>query len=55
MITRELKLKLTCKQEKVLEEYLWKLTGLYNFVLRKIELNAKNKIYEFFERESPRL
>jgi putative transposase len=45
MIVRELKLKLTKKQEIEFEEYLWKLTGLYNWVIRTIDLYAKDKIY----------
>lgn len=45
MITRELKLKPTKQQIKTLEEWLFILTGVYNFAIRKIELNAKDKIY----------
>ena len=45
MIVRELKLKLNKKQLKELEECLWYLTGLYNWTIRKIELDAKYKIY----------
>lgn len=45
MIVRELKLKLNKKQLKELEECLWHLTGLYNWTIRKIELDAKDKIY----------
>jgi putative transposase len=45
MIVRTLKLKLTHKQEQALEQWLWNLTGVYNWGIRKIELNAKNKIY----------
>jgi IS605 OrfB family transposase len=45
MIIRQLKLKLNKTQEKQLEEWLWILTGVYNWALRKIELNAKDKIY----------
>ena len=45
MVTRDLKLKLTKKQEVEFNSYLWMLTGVYNWVIRTIELNAKNKIY----------
>jgi transposase len=45
MIVREIKLKLNKKQLEEFESYLWKLTGLYNFVSRKIQLDAKDKIY----------
>ena len=45
MIVRILKLKLTKKQEQTLEQWLFNLTGVYNWGLRKIELNAQDKIY----------
>ena len=45
MITRELKLKLTKAQEKQLSTWLWNLTGIYNWAIKKIKLNAKDKIY----------
>jgi putative transposase len=45
MVVRKLKLKLNKSQEKTLEEWLWCLTGVYNWAIRKIELDAKNKIY----------
>jgi len=45
MIVRELKLKLNIKQEQQLNDWLWYLTGVYNWAIRKIELNAKDKIY----------
>jgi len=45
MITRELKLKLNTKQEESLNEWLFILTGVYNWAIRKIELNARDKIY----------
>jgi putative transposase len=45
MIIRELKLKPTKKQIQTFEEWLNILTGVYNFGIRKIELNAKDKIY----------
>ena len=45
MITRELKLNLTTKQKKLLNQWLFNLTGVYNWAIRKIELNARNKIY----------
>lgn len=45
MIQRQLKLKLTRKQEKQLESWLPILTSVWNWAVRKIELNAKNGIY----------
>ncbi len=45
MITRELKLKLTTKQKNLLNSWLYQLTGVYNWAIRKIELNDANKIY----------
>lgn len=45
MLTRELKLKPTKNQLATLEEWLWCLTGVYNWTSRKIELDAADKIY----------
>jgi len=45
MIIRELKLKPTKKQIQTFNEWLNILTGVYNFGIRKIELNSKDKIY----------
>jgi transposase len=45
MIIRKLKLKLNKTQELTLETWLWNLTGVYNWSIRKIELDSKNKIY----------
>lgn len=45
MIVRQLKLKLNKAQEKQLNDWLWNLTGVYNWAVRKIELSAKDKIY----------
>lgn len=45
MIVREVKLKLTPAQESRLNDWLWNLTGVYNWAIRKIELNAQDKIY----------
>lgn len=45
MIRRELKLQLTAAQERQLEGWLWNLTGVYNWGLRKIELDARDGIY----------
>ena len=45
MITRELKLRLTTKQKNLLNNWLFNLTSVYNWAIRKIELNARNKIY----------
>jgi len=45
MIQRQLKLKLTVKQETQLNEWLWMLTGVWNFAVRKIEQDAKDGVY----------
>ena len=45
MIVRELKLRLTTKQKNLLNQWLFNFTGVYNWAIRKIELNAHNKIY----------
>jgi|ERR1035437_2631593 putative transposase len=45
MITRELKLKLNKTQEAKLNEWLWILTGVHNWAIKKIENDAKDKIY----------
>lgn len=45
MISRELKLKPTKKQIQTFEEWLNILTGVYNFGIRKIKLNADDHIY----------
>jgi len=45
MIVRTLKLKLTRSQETQLEQWLWNLTGLWNWAIRKIENDARGKIY----------
>ena len=45
MLTRELKLRLTKKQKNLLNQWLFNLTGVYNWAIRKIELDAQNKIY----------
>lgn len=45
MLNRELKLRLTTKQKNLLNVWLFNLTGVYNWAIRKIELNANNKIY----------
>ena len=45
MIARTLKLKLNKKQETMLNGWLWNLTGLYNWGIKKIEHDAQDKIY----------
>jgi len=45
MIVRTLKLKLTKKQETQLEQWLWNLTGLWNWAIKKIEHDAADKVY----------
>lgn len=45
MIGRTLKLKLTKHQEFVFNQWLWHLTGLYNWAIKKIKHDADDKIY----------
>jgi transposase len=45
MIQRQLKLKLTKKQEATLIEWLPMLTSIWNWAIRKIELDAQGGIY----------
>lgn len=45
MNNRQVKLKLTKKQENIVNEWILQCTSIYNFGIRKIELNAKDKIY----------
>lgn len=45
MIQYQLKLRLCKAQERQVEEWLFHLASVYNFAVRKIELNAKNRIY----------
>ena len=45
MIVRTLKLKLTKKQEAQLNQWLWNLTGLYNWAIKKIEHDAHDGIF----------
>lgn len=50
MIQYQLKLRLTKAQQGECERWLTHLASIYNWAIRKIELNAKNKIY-FSKRE----
>jgi putative transposase len=45
MIQRQLKLRLKPKQLQQLDTWLWHLTGVWNWAIRKIELDAKDGIY----------
>lgn len=45
MIQSQLKLRLNVGQEHTLNEWLFCLTGVWNWAIRKIELNANNGIY----------
>jgi putative transposase len=45
MIQVQLKLRPNRKQEAVLTGWLWNLTGVWNWAVRKIALDAKDKIY----------
>lgn len=45
MIQHQIKLRPNAKLEKELGEYLWMLTGVYNWAVRKIENDAKDGVY----------
>jgi putative transposase len=45
MIQTQLKLKLTVAQEAKLNDWLWMLTGVWNWAVRKIELDAKDRVF----------
>ena len=45
MIQRQLKLRLTSKQESQLTAWLWHLTGVWNWAIRKLELDARDRVY----------
>jgi putative transposase len=45
MIVRTLKLRLAKTQEAMLNQWLWNLTGLWNFAVKKIEHDAQDKVY----------
>jgi putative transposase len=45
MIQRQLKLKLRPAQERQLERWLWNLTGVWNWAVRKIELDARDGLH----------
>lgn len=45
MIQAQLKLRLNKTQEAKLNDWLWILTGVWNWAIRKIELDARDKIY----------
>ena len=45
MITSTIKLRLNKKQEATLNTWLWNLTGVWNWAIKKIEHNAQDKIY----------
>jgi putative transposase len=45
MVRYQLKLRLNRSQEKILEEWLWHLTGVWNWAVRKIEQDAQGGIY----------
>ena len=45
MIQRQLKLRTKSKKNIILEEWLYILRGVWNWAIRKIELDAKNCIY----------
>ena len=45
MIQHQLKLRMTKEQENTCERWIFHLSSVYNWAIRKIELNSKDKIY----------
>lgn len=45
MITRQLKIRPTINQEKILNDWLWSLTGIWNWSVRKIDQDGQGGIY----------
>ncbi len=45
MIQRQLKLRLNTRQEEQLTTWLWQLTGVWNWAIRKIELDTNDGIF----------
>jgi hypothetical protein len=45
MIQHQIKLRLKSAQEDQLNDWLFMLTGVWNFAVRKIELDAKRSAY----------
>jgi putative transposase len=45
MIQRQLKLRLTHTQAQTMDDWLWHLTGVWNWAVRKLEQDAKDGIY----------
>ncbi|HXH10779.1 MAG TPA: transposase [Alphaproteobacteria bacterium] len=45
MIQRQIKLRLTPLQERQLTDWLWHLSGVWNWAVRKLELDAKDGVY----------
>lgn len=45
MIQHQIKLRLKTKQEAQLNDWLWSLTGVWNWAVRKIEQDAKGGVY----------
>ena len=45
MIQHQIKLRLKTKQEAQLNDWLWMLTGVHNWAVRKIEQDAKDGVY----------
>lgn len=45
MIQTQLKLRLNTKEAATFDGWLWRLTGVWNWAIRKIERDAKGEIY----------
>lgn len=45
MIQKQLKLRLKARQERQLSNWLFQLTGVWNWAIRQIELDAKDGIF----------
>lgn len=50
MISRHIKLKLNKEQEKEFNSYLFHLTGIYNWTIRKIQINLGVKVFKSDEK-----
>ena len=46
MIVRTLKLRVGNKLDRQLNGWLWNLTGVYNWAIKRIEVNARDRIFE---------
>jgi putative transposase len=45
MIQRQLKLRPTCKQEAMLNQWLWNLSAVYNWAVKKFENDMRDRVF----------